>query len=287
MPSPNTTRVRSVKSNGVIGGRLLWLTAEPRLELWRLETHAIRHARGAGDRIADARARRCRIRRRRSTGRSGADRTPPASRRPPIRRSSGARRRTSAGRSRFPAADPARRSIWGDRVFVLTAVPVGVDGAAAHAPRGGVRPRVPHRFVVMALDRKTGKDDLGAHGARGHAARGLAPAVGHLCLVVRDDRRPARLRLLRLVRPLRLRHGRQAALGEGSRRQEDAAGVRRGADAGPLRQPHRRRSGITRDRRSSPRSTSATGDGAVADRARRRSTAGARRSSSSRAAARR
>ena len=47
--------------------------------------------------------------------------------------------------------------IWGDKVFVLSAVPVGVDGAAAHAARGGVQPRVPHRFVVMALDRKTGK----------------------------------------------------------------------------------------------------------------------------------
>jgi outer membrane protein assembly factor BamB len=47
--------------------------------------------------------------------------------------------------------------IWGDKVFVLSAVPVAVDGAAAHDPRGGVRPRVPHRFVVMALDRKTGR----------------------------------------------------------------------------------------------------------------------------------
>jgi outer membrane protein assembly factor BamB len=47
--------------------------------------------------------------------------------------------------------------IWGDKVFVLSAVPAGVTGAAAHDPRGGVLPRVPHRFVVMALERKTGK----------------------------------------------------------------------------------------------------------------------------------
>ena len=40
---------------------------------------------------------------------------------------------------------------------MLTAVPVGITGAAAHDPRGGERTRVPHRFVVMALDRKTGK----------------------------------------------------------------------------------------------------------------------------------
>ena len=47
--------------------------------------------------------------------------------------------------------------IWGDKVFVLSAVPVGVEAPAAHAPLGGSRTRVPHKFVVMALDRKTGK----------------------------------------------------------------------------------------------------------------------------------
>jgi len=46
--------------------------------------------------------------------------------------------------------------IWGDRVYVTSAVPVGVDGAAEHAPRGA-QARVPHRYVVLALDRKTGK----------------------------------------------------------------------------------------------------------------------------------
>jgi outer membrane protein assembly factor BamB len=47
--------------------------------------------------------------------------------------------------------------IWGDKVFVLSAVPVGVDTAASHQARGGTQPRLPHKFVVMALDRKTGK----------------------------------------------------------------------------------------------------------------------------------
>jgi outer membrane protein assembly factor BamB len=47
--------------------------------------------------------------------------------------------------------------IWGDKVFVLSAVPVGVEPAAAHAPLGGSPTRVPHKFVIMALDRKTGK----------------------------------------------------------------------------------------------------------------------------------
>ena len=47
--------------------------------------------------------------------------------------------------------------VWNDRVFVLTAVPVGVSGEAQHAPRGGQSARGVHRFMVMALDRKTGK----------------------------------------------------------------------------------------------------------------------------------
>jgi outer membrane protein assembly factor BamB len=47
--------------------------------------------------------------------------------------------------------------VWGDRVYVTTAVPVGVTGDAQHAPRGTVAQRGVHKFMVMALDRKTGK----------------------------------------------------------------------------------------------------------------------------------
>jgi outer membrane protein assembly factor BamB len=39
---------------------------------------------------------------------------------------------------------------------VLSAVPAVDNGVASHEPRGGSA-RVPHKFVVMALDRKTGK----------------------------------------------------------------------------------------------------------------------------------
>jgi outer membrane protein assembly factor BamB len=46
--------------------------------------------------------------------------------------------------------------IWGDKVFVLTAVPAVENGAASHEPRGAGA-KVPHKFVVLALDRKTGK----------------------------------------------------------------------------------------------------------------------------------
>lgn len=44
--------------------------------------------------------------------------------------------------------------VWGDRLFVLTAVPIDA-AAAAPVPRGG-KPGV-HRYTVIALDRKTGK----------------------------------------------------------------------------------------------------------------------------------
>jgi outer membrane protein assembly factor BamB len=47
--------------------------------------------------------------------------------------------------------------VWGDRLFVTSAVPAGVTGEAQHAPRGGQPQRGMHRFVVMAIDRKTGK----------------------------------------------------------------------------------------------------------------------------------
>jgi outer membrane protein assembly factor BamB len=46
--------------------------------------------------------------------------------------------------------------VWGDRLFILTAVPVGAGGAGGHAPLGGGQ-LVPHKFTVLAMDRKTGK----------------------------------------------------------------------------------------------------------------------------------
>jgi outer membrane protein assembly factor BamB len=46
--------------------------------------------------------------------------------------------------------------VWGDRLFVLAAVPQGVDAAAGHEPRGMMTPRLVHRYVVMAINRKDG-----------------------------------------------------------------------------------------------------------------------------------
>jgi outer membrane protein assembly factor BamB len=57
----------------------------------------------------------------------------------------------------IPGRGSASPVVWGDRLFLLTAVPVGVSGDAQHAPRGGLTPRGTHRFVVLAIDRQTGK----------------------------------------------------------------------------------------------------------------------------------
>jgi outer membrane protein assembly factor BamB len=62
---------------------------------------------------------------------------------------------------RWKAEIPGRGSsspiVWGDRIFLLTAVPVGVNGTVAHAPRGGLPQRDKHRYLVLAIDRRTGK----------------------------------------------------------------------------------------------------------------------------------
>jgi len=47
--------------------------------------------------------------------------------------------------------------VWGDRLYLLSAVPSNASIASSHNPRGGVNPRVPHRFIVYAIDRHTGK----------------------------------------------------------------------------------------------------------------------------------
>jgi outer membrane protein assembly factor BamB len=57
----------------------------------------------------------------------------------------------------IPGRGSSSPVVWGDRIFVTSAVPAGVSGDAQHAPRGGLTPRGMHRFMVMALDRRTGK----------------------------------------------------------------------------------------------------------------------------------
>lgn len=62
--------------------------------------------------------------------------------------------------------------VWGDHVFVATAVPAGKTLAESHAPLGGVTPRVAHKFIVMALDRRDGRV------AWEHAANEATPHEG-------------------------------------------------------------------------------------------------------------
>lgn len=68
----------------------------------------------------------------------------------------------SEGRNvRWKVEIPGRGSgspvVWGDRLFLLSAIPVGVQGAASHEPRSQVQPRDVHRFVVLAIERGTGR----------------------------------------------------------------------------------------------------------------------------------
>ena len=62
---------------------------------------------------------------------------------------------------RWKAEVPGRGSsspvVWGERVYITTAIPWNVPLAESHAPRGGVSPRAAHRFVVMAFNRKDGR----------------------------------------------------------------------------------------------------------------------------------
>jgi outer membrane protein assembly factor BamB len=55
----------------------------------------------------------------------------------------------------IPGRGSASPIVWGDRVYVLTAVPAGASLDSSHQPRGA-SPSM-HRFVVLAIDRATGR----------------------------------------------------------------------------------------------------------------------------------
>ena len=57
----------------------------------------------------------------------------------------------------IPGRGSATPIVWEDRIFLLSAVPAGTSGAASHKPLGGVQPRVPHHYKVLAIDRQTGR----------------------------------------------------------------------------------------------------------------------------------
>jgi outer membrane protein assembly factor BamB len=70
----------------------------------------------------------------------------------------------------IPGRGSSSPVVWGDRIFLVSAVPLGVDGRAAHESRSHVQPRDVHRFVVMAVDRRTGQVvwERTAHEGRPH-----------------------------------------------------------------------------------------------------------------------
>src|SRR4030095_13209797 len=47
--------------------------------------------------------------------------------------------------------------VWGDHLFLLSAVPVGVVGPGSHQSRSAIQPRDVHRYTVLAIDRRTGR----------------------------------------------------------------------------------------------------------------------------------
>lgn len=67
-------------------------------------------------------------------------------------------------KTQIPGRGFSTPAVWGDRIFLTTAIPTGTPAPAADQPQGGRRgagggagPLVEHRFDVLALDRKTGK----------------------------------------------------------------------------------------------------------------------------------
>ena len=67
-------------------------------------------------------------------------------------------------KTEIPGRGFSTPAIWGDRIFVTTAIPTGnaapepaAEPGQRRGPGGGTGALVEHRFVVLALDRKTGK----------------------------------------------------------------------------------------------------------------------------------
>ena len=166
-----------------------------------------------------------------ATGRPGAVPGASASRRPPIRRSSGARRRTCGGRSRFPGAATRRRSSGATGSTsprrCRSASPARRSTPRAARCRSAASTASSSWRSIGRPARRSGSTSRAKPSRT--SSRTSTTARGRRA---RRHRRPAALRLLRVVRHLRLRHERQAPLGEGPRRQAHAQRVRRGVDAG-------------------------------------------------------
>ncbi len=57
----------------------------------------------------------------------------------------------------IPGRGSSSPVVWGDRIFLLTAIPAGLPATDSHKPLGAVTPRRPHRYKVLAINRADGK----------------------------------------------------------------------------------------------------------------------------------
>ena len=57
----------------------------------------------------------------------------------------------------IPGRGSSSPVVWGDRIYLLTAVPAGVPAEETHKPRGAMSPRLPHQYKVLAINRADGK----------------------------------------------------------------------------------------------------------------------------------
>ena len=55
----------------------------------------------------------------------------------------------------IPGRGSSSPVVWGDHLFLLSAVPVGVVGPGSHQSRSAIQPRDVHRYTVLAIDRRT------------------------------------------------------------------------------------------------------------------------------------
>src|SRR5262245_15229287 len=60
-------------------------------------------------------------------------------------------------KTEIPGRGSSSPVVWGDRLFVLTAIPMGAAGVTSHDPKGQVLQRDVHRFTILAIDRRTGR----------------------------------------------------------------------------------------------------------------------------------
>lgn len=121
--------------------------------------------------------------------------------------------------------------IWGDRVFVTTAIAYGEASSPGYSGVPGAHNEIPvtrrHKFVVICVNRRDGevlwertvREDLPHAG--GHITASLA-------FPLPDNGRRARVRVFRVLRPLLSESGWGVGVGKGPRPDGHVARARRG-----------------------------------------------------------